>query len=943
MPYFALIPDAYAFNLTSGEQSNIKGIAGYIHYLAPKIVRLPGCRDIIGVGNGAIFAKIKNSALGKKITKKLNDKIKTTASSALSKAAGKLGVGSKSIKVSLIETDRQLLSDTADNTGDTAKETKKMSSKQLCLDGIGKLIAKLLLKNMTISMVNWINTGYEGKPSFVQNPGKFLEKIGQQEILKFGNVVADVKLFPYGKDFMRNQAIAALQNTFSTRAQSNLARLMAEDSGYTPAQFKLDFRNGGWGAWTALTQSPGNNAFSFNLIASEEIAKKTKGTTEEYTAPGVQARISISDAQGFLNMDRCKKEWMQEEDTMNGGTKLTDPARYETNHKITRAEEAKFQAEGTPHTGNYGHCAEWETVTPGMMVSNAAKKTGEWAADNIWDAKDLNDSLMVILDAVVTKFTSDLQRKQGYAGLIDGAGSSSSDDSNNEGDSLTSYDQTDKDFSTDEIEGTFLADNPTFNVRTDITQAMIDDQRTFVQKLKDQNRELFSTIPTNGIPYFTGNYGLIPIVHQLDFCIPGPHPGWEDGADTKLENLKDDNIVDVGGMNFMEIGTLLGGQEAESMKGLLDASIAGSMADLSGTLTPVNFDLIYSLGNGGVTLSQEEARKYYHQKIQNMLGLNAHKDMAIETYDDTINIIDTAFQGFLQVVHNVFNPLVMPSSLREANTEFEALDSYNKLYENNKTNIATKNNTIVRLIGVKNAIATINADPNTPPGSAASEAALKPWISAFARLAPDLMTGNDIAKADGIVKDIIDKEKYIYNELLKGSVGCEQELSKPATALDPNKLPQLVLNGIRFPYPLPVLYDYNSIGHLAPLPDPLGSILYDGVGSYTPYTNTQAYWNKLNPYPNHYNEPYNSMNAIIPYNHYWTELSWAAFNGFPGGPGVNELCGYVLAYPDTHLQPTPCDGSSGPTIIHISGVLNADYANASGVTLDVLEHQLGLY
>ena len=89
---------------------------------------------------------------------------------------------------------------------------------------------------------------------------------------------------------------------------------------------------------------------------------------------------------------------------------------------------------------------------------------------------------------------------------------------------------------------------------------MIDEQRTYSDKLALQNKELTST--TDGKDYYifpsrlptilklneqlnpdakkpSNAYGLIPVIYQLDYCIPGPHPGFEEDSRRILAAVTD--------------------------------------------------------------------------------------------------------------------------------------------------------------------------------------------------------------------------------------------------------------------------------------------------------------------------------------------------------------------------------------------------------------------
>jgi len=59
--------------------------------------------------------------------------------------------------------------------------------KDYILDPLAWAEAKGMLQSMTDSTVNWINSGFQGSPAFVQNPEQFFQKIGDNVA---GNFIA---------------------------------------------------------------------------------------------------------------------------------------------------------------------------------------------------------------------------------------------------------------------------------------------------------------------------------------------------------------------------------------------------------------------------------------------------------------------------------------------------------------------------------------------------------------------------------------------------------------------------------------------------------------------------------------------------------------------------------------------------------------------------------
>ena len=63
---------------------------------------------------------------------------------------------------------------TASFTGVSAANSTSQFIKENLLDGIAWAIAKQMVSNMTKSLVNWINSGFQGSPAFITDFNGFL-------------------------------------------------------------------------------------------------------------------------------------------------------------------------------------------------------------------------------------------------------------------------------------------------------------------------------------------------------------------------------------------------------------------------------------------------------------------------------------------------------------------------------------------------------------------------------------------------------------------------------------------------------------------------------------------------------------------------------------------------------------------------------------------------
>ncbi len=817
MPYLSL-PQ------TVNAQMSGNGMEGYIKTLSPIITRLPGCKEVLKGGMQDLFSNIK------RVFKK--PKTGSSGHDADPNGGGLDGIATDTTKntdsVPVFDfTVQTNTKNTADSAAETEASTSSLNKNKTCLDAIGRAVAKILLNEMTQSMVKWINGGFDGTPKFVHDPVGFFKDIAKNEILEFGLEIDNPILFPFGKDFMKMQKQNFVKH-FADNAKYSLNQAVADGNpGHTADDFKVNFSDGGWGAWAAMTQNTANNPIGFNIAASNEMEIRLDGTIK---SPAQNLRDDMATANGFLSQERCATEAVQDSDGRLTGELVT-------NHDITRGEDARYLRKES----GARHCAQWENVTPGKIIAESATKVSGYQGNALLSVQDLNDAEAALLDATLSYLVTKISSSEGFAGLSDDPNSSQNMFGSDNG--LNSIGQVEKDFSTS-IGGTdWLNSNPDFNIRTDLTQSLIDEQRIYMQKLIDQNTELKSR---KKIGNQTWNYGLLPIIYQLDYCIPGPHPNWQEEAQTQLDILKE-GIINIDGMNYSQIKHLTGvgnvGSGAETA-----LNIAHTLMDPIGITNGLSGMFGGGGGGGGgngqdldalLELTKNYAYQYLSQFMSIYLGFTAFKDPSSETYSNIIQAFDDAFSGYKAMISNVYNELTLPGVADQAKKEFNTASGYQAMYDKNIADIAVKKSDIQRLADLKDKIDALTLardnqtlpltliDPSTNLATtdynAQFEEDLKPYISAFARLSINMKTGDDIAKADSLLQQIKDKEKYIYTDLIKGPTGCEKELSS-VTADNQNSLLKL-WSLKRYTYPLPILYDYNSSTYSPAaniLPDPFG-------------------------------------------------------------------------------------------------------------------------
>lgn len=778
MPYLNFIPSASAqysaggSGYSTGGGTAGQGVGYYMQLAGPMIPKLQGCGQVLKNGIGAGINAIKNLFTATDVTGNGG------TTSDLQSIWGDTNSAVSSISVNSA-TENSKLGFIQSATVGAKKIADVTAANKLCLDSVGKMIAKMLIKALTDSTIAWINTGNFGESFWPKDRQHFFEDIAKNEILKFNSEINNPALYPFARAFMQNQMLT-LKNHFAQNAQYSLNQMIKNTTPeYTSATFTADFSSGGWNAWNALTQVPANNPIGFNITASNELQSRLAGTNQT-TAQDV--RDTLKEAGGFLGQEQCA-----------------------SNKSITRESERQALIEGNPYlvpgtsdydSWNHDHiCQKWEYVTPGKMIAEASTKLMNDQKDQLLSINDLNGAIAAILDAAINKYGGDLMN-QGLASLIPVDPNNQFDTTDPTGNGGRT--QVEQDFTNVQGSSNWLIANSNFNIRTDITQALIDGQRTYVNKMTSYNSALS---------------GLILNIHQLDYCIPGPHPGWENDSRTALDTIlgnlttADDTTAQAISTNSVTVGAALGAAVGSIVPGV-GTVIGAAVGAAAGAVTS------YIANLSGAN----HIEKYYAGLIGILTGLHVTPDGWTETLQQVNNVMNSIFNNYVTLIHQIYSNPHMPGVTKEAATEFNKIPGYQQIIDNNNNEIILKKSIIDRLGALKQKIDALNthlaSGQITPEQYDSNFTPTSPNITEFSRLSRDMVSGSDIANVDNLSQQATGEKDYVYKDLLKGPFGCEQDLSNG----DAVHLPWQIFNTERMPYPFPLLYDYNNFASGAALP-----------------------------------------------------------------------------------------------------------------------------
>ena len=748
MPFSSLQKaNAQVASQTSGTQS--KSISNYINQLSPLISKLPGCTSALGSGVKNIFSGVKNLFKSKAVKKAEDAATKKLEEEAKNEAAGvdAIAVDTKTanpILNKVYSNSQEILNESQQIKTATTSDNKNLT----CLNSIGKAVVKMLVDQMTVGIVNWIQTGDFGDPLFLTDSSKFFKDYAKNEILGFGQEISDVTKYPFAKNFMLGVA-NSFNNKFQDNAQYSLDKVLAQQSlqigvpTISPKDFFGDFSQGGWDAWDALTQNPANNPLGFQLIASNEMQKRLIGT-DKSAAELINDQINSSG--GFLDVKVC--------DDPRGVTKEEDLAARSGSANTNMYSVGNIKND-SGYQGTARICKSWKTVTPGYAVADQLTKSMSNSQNALLSADTLNDAISAILDAALAKMSRELtDSATGLANMSTDVGPSY--DTNGYEDSGLATEQTDQidqDFSSYQRDSSpWLQSHPDFDIRKDVNQALIDEQRIYIEKIKKQSEFLPQ---------------LITWIDTLDWCIPGPHPGWQDDAQAELDKIIDNLNIDIGKVKDMKQDVWYKLGNTLTLGGL-------------GMITDVVNEYSFDCGEQAA----DNAGDIIATTLDAMTGIGIKKknNTILCTAGGFESLSSLIMDQYSKKIDKYYNYTTLPTVAKEAADKFYEIPGYKKMLKDNDGVIAFQTSVIKKLQTIKDAVDKLNCQLDVTSictqhiSQDEYEGKLTQWKNAFARLSSSLVSGNDIAQVDDFTNQVIAETEYVKDDLLNGPAGCWAEL-----------------------------------------------------------------------------------------------------------------------------------------------------------------------
>ncbi|MDO8564548.1 MAG: hypothetical protein Q7R88_00985, partial [bacterium] len=262
-------------------------------------------------------------------------------------------------------------------TIETAKGPAGTDWVQCFLRGLAITIGKTLLHTMTHSIVNWINRGFEGEPSFVTDLGGFMTDVADQTFGAAIDEISPLLCAPFQLDLRLALGIqAGLSGRDEIRCR--LTDVLANIQGSYQQFVGGDFSAGGWNSFINIAGVPQNNAYGAYFASQNYIGARIVSAT------GREAKL-LDFGDGFKSWRPCKVPGPMVQATDKNG------------HQIMQDDEV------TP-VMRKGPCREYgEIKTPGSVIVEQANASLRTTLEELNVAQDIDAVVGALINQLLVQ------------------------------------------------------------------------------------------------------------------------------------------------------------------------------------------------------------------------------------------------------------------------------------------------------------------------------------------------------------------------------------------------------------------------------------------------------------------------------------------------------------------------------------------------------------
>lgn len=248
-------------------------------------------------------------------------------------------------------------------------------TKDYVLDTLAWQVGNLAIQSLTKSIVNWINSGFQGSPAFVTDLNQNLQGVGDAVANRFFSELSQqtIAITPFQNKVLDSVRLGYYLRTspesFYTKHPYTLNQVSSDDKAFLAG----DFSQGGFNAWFETILNPQNNPYGARDLAEQALTN----TVANVTSNRLQ---ELSWNRGFLS-------W-------RGECTAQKP--------LVSAEEAAAGAASVP-LGGEDTCASYEIKTPGSVIMEQLNTQLGSNVNRLVSADEFNEILGALMNQLVSK------------------------------------------------------------------------------------------------------------------------------------------------------------------------------------------------------------------------------------------------------------------------------------------------------------------------------------------------------------------------------------------------------------------------------------------------------------------------------------------------------------------------------------------------------------
>ena len=252
---------------------------------------------------------------------------------------------------------------------------------------LARTVAKVALNQITASVVNWINSGFNGSPSFVTNPTQFFTNVADQAA---GSFIKSSALSFLCSPFKLQIRIAIAQS-YANRNNAASCTLTGVTNNITG--FMNNFSSGGWPALLSFTTTPTNNPYGAFIYAEAGLNSSVLNAQN-------QKNTDLNRGGGFLSFQQK--------------VNCTDT----TNAPAGSPNRSVDQVTSPDGNVSYRVC-DLKATTPGTIIQNSLIGTNNSTLNELNLAKNFDEIINALISQLMTRTLqqglSNLSGQNGYA------------------------------------------------------------------------------------------------------------------------------------------------------------------------------------------------------------------------------------------------------------------------------------------------------------------------------------------------------------------------------------------------------------------------------------------------------------------------------------------------------------------------------------------------